>query len=1013
MTDKSIIISSPYHEPAKYWQDVANDESELQGGRRRAAYRGKDGKEEELELVNHVRPLVKKWREEAMRGGGGVSRTTMELLNYWRDEGRKHKLFFAQLEAVETIIFLTEANEGYKQGIHIPLDEVGEKKKKDGFKSFSRWCCKMATGGGKTTVMAMLAAWSILNKIADRSNTKYCDSVLVICPNVTIRERLGELEPKRGDNSIYRTRDLVPKNLMPDLSQGRVLTINWHVLEAQSAAKAKVVKTGRRVTITETVYYGDKTDTLRGKRYMTPEDLRHKANLNLLYIIPNREKKDEQGNVKSVQIKSEKYIETDAALVRRVLGREFGNKQNVLVMNDEAHHAYRLHEDEDDRQIELSGDEDTDEEYIREATVWVDGLDKIHKHRTINRCLDFSATPYFLGKAGKNSGRIFPWVVSDFGLSDAIESGLVKIPQFSARDSTGSNSYYDLWSWVLSKMNAAERGGRKAQASPKAVLKYAHTAIMLMATNWEKARKEWEAKGEEERPPVFIIVCKNVNLAKTVYEWLTEEKIPRGIAPLGIESLQNTNDKTNTIRVDSKVSQEVNSGESKDDETSWMRFTLATIGKTDWQRDEQGTSMYPPDFEKLAEKLNRAKSPPGRDVRCIVSVSMLTEGWDCNTVTHIVGLRPFMSQLLCEQVVGRGLRRANYEINTDGHLDEEYAVIFGVPFELAPMNATAPTPKPKEKPNRIYAVSVKSDYQISFPRVERYRREIRERLVVNVDKLPQVDINAHQIPAVVNVVATNMNKGMPSLSGPGKVSKIDLENYRSENRLQELQFKMTVTLAREYGKKYSIPQPMLFRQLLIIVQQYFASGKILASYPSDIKDAFMSPYYGNIIAHLDKGIRSDTAAGESPELPCYDGRGNGSTADVDFYSRRDIIEVQKSHLNAIATDSKLEKRAAFCLDSNEQVKAFVKNEGLGFAIPYERDGGMHEYRPDFIIRLKNDEHLILETKGFDPNEEIKKAAAVRWIDAVNADGQHGKWHYEIAKKETEINNKIAAILRKE
>ena len=1011
MTNKSIIISSPYHEPAKYWQDVANAESELQDGRRRAAYHGKDDKEEELELVNHIRPLIKKWREEAMRGGGGVSRTTMELLNYWYSEERKHKLFFAQLEAAETIIFLTEARNDYLQGIDIPLDEVGKTKKKDGFKSFSRWCCKMATGGGKTTVMAMLAAWSILNKVADSSNKKYCDTVLVICPNVTIRERLGELKPQRGENSIYRTRDLVPKNLMPRLREGKVLTINWHVLEAQSAAAAKVVKTGQRVTITETVYYGTKTDILRGKRYMTPEDLLYKANLNLLRIIPNREKKDEQGNVKSVQIQSEKYIESDAALVRRVLGRDFGNKQNILVMNDEAHHAYRLHED--DRQIEFLSDEDIDEEHIKEATVWVDGLDKIHKHRIISRCLDFSATPYFL--VGKKAGDIFPWVVSDFGLSDAIESGLVKIPQFSVRDNSGGNSYYDLWNWVLGKMTPRERGGKKAQASTVAVLKYAHSAIVMMAGDWENKRKEWEAKGEEERPPVFIIVCKNVNLAKIVYEWITGKNTPLNIAPFEIESLRNTNDKINTIRVDSKVSQEKDSGESKDDETRWMRFTLATIGKTDWQRDERGSPMYPPEFEALAEKLKRDKTPPGRDVRCIVSVSMLTEGWDCNTVTHIIGLRPFMSQLLCEQVVGRGLRRADYEINTDGHLDEEYAVIFGVPFDLAPINATATSSKPKEKQNRIYAVPVKSDCQISFPRVERYCHEIREQLIVDIDKLPTVDINAHQIPSVVDVVASTMNKGVPSLSGPGKISRINLENYRRENRLQELQFKMTVALVSDYAdkNKCSIPQPMLFRQLLKIVQQYFDSGKISAVSPYDIKDAFMSPYYGKIIVDLRNAIRPDAAAGESKELPCYDGRGNGSTADVDFYSKRDIIEVKKSHLNAIVIDSKLEKRAAFCLDSNEQVKAFVKNEGLGFAIPYERDDEMHEYRPDFIIHLQNNEYLILETKGFDKNEDVKKSAAVRWIDAVNSDGQHGKWHYEIVKKETEINNKITAILRKE
>ena len=1013
MTNKSIIISSPYHEPTKHWQTVTNtSHSELQNGRRVAMHYGENDKEKELNLVNRIRPLVKKWREEAMRGKGGVSRTTMELLKHWHSEGRKHKLFFTQLEAAETIIFLTEASSDYLQGIDIPLDEVGEFKKRDGFTAFSRWCCKMATGSGKTTVMAMLAAWSILNKIADSSNKKYCDSVLIICPNVTIREQLGELQPQRDKNSIYRTRDLVPQELMLNLRKGKVLTINWHVLEAQSVA-AKVVRTGRRVMMKETIYYdyGKETNKQKGKRYMTPEDLRYKEKLNACRVIRDSEKKDEKGNAQSVKIESEKYIEGDIALVQRLL-RDFGNKQNILVMNDEAHHAYRLHEyEDDDGQIEFLDDEDAYEEYIKEATVWVDGLDKIHKHRTISRCLDFSATPYFLGKAGKNSGRIFPWVVSDFSLSDAIESGLVKIPQLPAGDSAGDNDYYDLWDWVKGKMKSEGFGEMNTQASLAVVLKYAHTPIAIMAGEWEKKRKEWEKDSTEERPPVFIIVCNNVKKKKIVHEWIAGKKIPQGMAPFEIESLRNTNGKINTIRIDSKVSKEMNSGKSKNDETRWMRFTLATIGKTVWQQEGQENPTCSPEFEALAKKLNRAKTPPGRDVRCIVSVNMLTEGWDCNTVTNIIGLRPFTSQLLCEQVVGRGLRRANYEINIDGYLDEEYAYIFGVPFDLAPIKVPPTDPKPKATQNRIFAVPDKADYEISFPRVERYHHEIRERLIVDIDKLPIVNINLHQIPPAVNMVASNMNKGTPSLVG--KMSKIDLENYRRENRLQKLQFKMTLQLALKYANKCSIPQLMLFQQLLKIVKQYFDSGKISAEPPSHIKDAFMSPYYGNIMAHLNNGIRPDTAAGESVELPCYDGLGNGSTADVDFNSRRDIIKVNKSHLNAIATDSKLEARAVFCLDNNKQVKAFVKNEGLNFAILYERDSEMHEYRPDFIVRLQNDEHLILETKGFDKNEDIKKAAASRWVDAVNADGQHGKWHYELVREATEINNKITAILRKE
>lgn len=153
-----------------------------------------------------------------------------------------------------------------------------------------------------------------------------------------------------------------------------------------------------------------------------------------------------------------------------------------------------------------------------------------------------------------------------------------------------------------------------------------------------------------------------------------------------------------------------------------MRFILDTVGKTDWPCGSQGRAIYPEGFEELAKKLGRPLHPPGRDVRCIVSVGMLTEGWDCNTVTHIVGLRPFMSQLLCEQVVGRGLRRSNYEVGEDGKLSEEVAKVFGVPFEVIPFkqNETGGTP-PSVKRHHIAAVPSKAYYEIKFPRIEGYQ----------------------------------------------------------------------------------------------------------------------------------------------------------------------------------------------------------------------------------------------------------------------------------------------------
>ena len=1014
--DQPVIINSPYEEPAKHWRVPEHEPAELIAGRRRAVYRaGKDGGEEtELELVNRLRPLVQKWRAEAMRGEGGVSRITMELLNYWRREGRKQPLFFAQLEAAETIIFLTEARGDYLQGINIPADEPGERAKEAGYFAFRRLCCKLATGGGKTTVMAMLAAWNILNKTAARGDARYSDAILVVCPNITIRARLDELNPQRGEASIYRARDLVPPDLMPALSQGKVLTLNWHVLNSRSTqAGGRVLRAGQPMP-PEKIKIGAKTQIVRGKQYMTKKDLRERVVRGRLEIIGEKRGKD--GELLEAFVQSKKYIETDAALVRRVLGREFGGKQNILVMNDEAHHAYRLRENnskESHDDFDFFGDTETAKEYYRKAMVWVNGLDKIHKLRKINYCLDFSATPYFLGKAAENTGRAFPWTVSDFGLSDAIESGLVKVPHFSVRTSDGGNSYYDLWNWILKKLKPGERGGKKTQAKPEAVLKYAHTPIALMAGDWEKTRREWEKDGEEERPPVFIIVCKNVKLAKVVYEWLAENKNPPAIPPSDIKTLQNKDNKTNTIRIDSKVSQEIESGRAKSLETQWMRFTLDTIGKTRWPRDAQNRPLYPPGFEELAEKLKRGKEPPGRDIRCIVSVSMLTEGWDCSTVTHIVGLRPFMSQLLCEQVVGRGLRRASYDADENGMFGEETAAVFGVPFRALgiPVKESG-VKKTIARPHHIYAVPKKAEHAIMFPRVEGYRHEIRRKLTADFSAMPPLDINAHQIPPEVEIKGTVMdNHNVPSLHGPGKLDTLGLEEFYRQKRLQERQFELALALAKTLsdGGGCAIPPLMLFSQVLQIVRRYFAE-KISASPPNNISDAFLSPYYGFIAETLREAIRPDAAAGETPELPRYEkNRACGNTAEVDYFTRREIYPATKSHLNAVVVANKLEKRAVYVFDKNSEVKSFVKNEQLGFAVPYFYGGEMHEFRPDFIVRLNNGEYLILETKGYDPRKEIKESAARRWTDAVNADNRRGKWHFAMVEKAEEIAAKIKNI----
>jgi type III restriction enzyme len=1014
------ILNSPFDEPAQHWHLVEGEAPERRPGRRPAGYFFRDpraplsdgehearGQWQELTLVNLIRARVKAWREAGCPGASGL---TLELLAYWRREGRRQRLFFAQLEAAEAVIFLTEARADFLQGISVPPDEPGEEGRAKGYTAFRRYACKMATGGGKTTVMGMLAAWSILNKLAHRSDARFSDAVLVVCPNVTIRSRLGELDPALGEASLYRTRDLVPGHLMPDLARGHVLITNWHVFEPQSmqtgGVSARVSRAGVPVRTLETIVIGEKTHTARGSRYLTPEDFDRQVAAGLLKV--KKEIRDKEGHLRKAQVESLRYVESDTALLSRVLGRAVGGKQNLLVFNDEAHHAYRIRRAEPDEGEE---EDEEAEEFFKEATVWIEGLDRIHKHRGINFCVDLSATPYYLGRVGQDTNRTFPWVVSDFGLTDAIESGLTKIPQLAVRDNTGADipGYFNIWRWILPKLTPAERGGRKGAPKPEAILKYAHTPIAMLGGLWEASLGQKAEDRDDPRPPVFILVCKNTQIAKVVYEWLAEDRPPTGVPSSGIAGFLNRDGAVRTIRVDSKVVHETDTGEAKGDEARWMRLTLDTVGRLDWPRDRQGRALTPDGFGELAAKLGRPPHPPGRDVRCIVSVGMLTEGWDCNTVTHIVGLRPFMSQLLCEQVVGRGLRRMSYDIGADGKLSEEVAQVFGVPFEVIPFKQNPSGVRERVKRYHVHAIPQKAEFEIRFPRVEGYSQAVRNRVTVDWDSVATVELDPVRIPPQVEMKAgLPNNQGRHTLAGPGKLISVDLNPYRAGRRLQELVFDLARDLTRDYVAQTTCEAPahVLFPQLQRIVERYL-SEKVQPVAPAQILDVFLSPYYGWVIERLVEAIRPDASGGEIPETPRFEQRrGPGSTAEVDFWTAKEVHEVVKSHLNYVAVDSKLEARVLMALDQHAAVRGFAKNQGLGFAIPYLHNGQTHDYLPDFVVRLDGDggsgRHLILETKGYDPLKEVKAEAARRWVNAVNAEGSFGHWGYAIAERPEEV-----------
>ena len=469
------IINSPFIEPQHHWLIEHGKSPVKADGRREASYfyrvpessgRGKKnkqqldlagelnvGEQEDLPIVNWLRQRIKQWREGALTGipYDGASTVSKELLALWTagSDRRRQRLFFAQVEAAETIIFLVEAAKVYQKNRPIvPVDKPGDQSVDAGFKAFTRYACKMATGAGKTTVMGMLSAWSILNRVAAPTDERFSDTILIVCPNVTIRERLQELDPALGDLSLYRTRQLVPVHRMEELRRGEVMIANWHKLAKKetnsvNGDSAKVVKTG---VATE--------------------------------VVINAGRKDEKIETK--------YFESDKAWFKRIrqeLGSGKGRSDHWLVFNDEAHHAYRRGDNAKD--VDLDEDKSIARKNAKEATIWIEGLDRFNKlaggrKKGIRLCVDLSATPFYIQGSGNEVGKPFPWVVSDFGLLDAIESGLVKIPQLPTRDITGANeaTYFNVWRWVEER---AEQDGLGWKLNPQIVMTYASAPITTLA----------------------------------------------------------------------------------------------------------------------------------------------------------------------------------------------------------------------------------------------------------------------------------------------------------------------------------------------------------------------------------------------------------------------------------------------------------------------------------------------------------------------------------------------------
>ncbi len=1005
------ILCNPYDEPAEHWfHDRTTGEASRNPGRREAGYHFKTERTgsaqptlfaeedwEDFPLVARLRRDVRRWREANYPGASPVSR---ELLRHWARPDRPRRLFFCQREAVESILYLAEIRLAGKAARLRFKPELAEEDlqrmlrgEKPSFieadratfptlsdEGLRRLGCKMATGSGKTVVMAMLIAWAFCNRGRNPASREYPNGVLVCCPNLTVKERLQVLRPENPQN-YFAAFDLVPLKYRPLLQGGKVLVTNWHAFAPESPH----VENGKS------------------------------------YAVVN------------------KGPETPETFARRVLG-DLADRLPILVLNDEGHHCWRPRPTDE----KLSGDERGELEAERlEATVWIDGLDCLNRAGGsapgLALCIDLSATPFYLKGSGHSEGRPFPWLVSDFGLVDAIESGIVKIPRLPVSDTTGrpDAKYFKLWETINAGIVPGERlPGRAKKPKPEVVYREAEAALQQIAGQWVErfGLVQKAAPGQEQVPPVLIIVCDNTDIAEVFYRKISGEveetteapdedesdadepaaspargrrKGPRkrivyGRGAVFADFFSNTAAEKRTIRIDSKLlaeAESADSGKARSQAAEELRRVVATVGR---------------------------KGQPGEHVRCVVSVSMLTEGWDANNVTNILGLRAFGSQLLCEQVVGRGLRRMDYTPDpATGLLTEEYVDVYGIPFSVIPYKGRpllkkAPEDRPK---NHVRALPERAGFELRFPVVEGYAFALRQNLIrCDLDTVEPLPLEPNREPTATFVQASvGYREGGTAQATPVTFASQDRALYYSANHLQTIQFVIARTIVERLlsgdtsgpGNRQAFrlrSRHELFPQVYRLVESYVRRKVDFRG--CDPCELGLEKYVRRIVERLSARIEPDHEQGESPLLPILNRyQPNGSTAGVNFKTTRSCHPTQKSHLNQVVLDTQTwEATATFRLEHSPLVRCYARNDELGLTIPYEYQGIDRGYEPDFLVQLVDGLNVVLEIKGFEDDQtKAKHNAARRWVAALNNWGGLGRWTFHVCRDPQLLEQELSKL----
>jgi type III restriction enzyme len=916
-------------------------------------------------LINEIRVRVELWRA---RGYPGVTPVTRNLLNHWADPTREDRVLFCQREAAETAIYLAEV--AGRQGESDFRTRVADQNDAHN-ESLPRVGLKMATGAGKTIVMAMLIAWQSANKTFKPNDARFTKRFLVVTPGITIRDRLRVLQPS-DDGNYYQERGLVPPDLWPSVLDAQIAITNYHAFLPREAKELKGVS-----ATTKKLLRGDMGDAANA------------------------------------------FKEAPEQTVSRVL-RDLGGSGDIVVLNDEAHHCYRQ------RPLDDASAEDAEaKERNEEARVWYRGLRDIARSKGrrgrngvgIKAIYDLSATPYYLGGSGYDEGFIFPWVVSDFSLMDAIESGIVKVPRVPVDDDAKTElvTYLRLWDNVGDQL--PKKKGVKAASDPDWVIpEVLDGALQSLYRSYSNAfeyhQRELAPLGEP--PPVLIVVCPNTIVSKLMYDWIAGMDVERddgstvartGKLPL-LSNVDNGEwlDRPRTILVDSA---ELESGGAMKDDFKKIAAREIDKFKQDYLRRNPGADAEKfTDEDLLREVMNTVgkKGMLGEAVRCVVSVSMLTEGWDANTVTHILGIRPFRSQLLCEQVVGRGLRRRDYVPDADGRFPPEYAEVYGVPFAFIPSDRPSTDPQPQRPAVLVQALVERHDLRITFPKLDGYRVEMPEQpLLFDVDNTERCVVRRTALPTTTTI------------SGVVGSSEEHTLDHLRDKRTKELAFQLAKTLVERHFTKGDDQRRWLFPQLVAIANQWLHQ---LVDYEDEC-------FPGLLLLGEQHHVAAEALAevvlqaGEpaeilQPMLRRFDPV--GSTDDVRFVTRKAVVPATKSHVDHVVLDgikgNTWEQILAGLCEAHPRVAAFVKNEGLDFWIPYVHKGRTHQYKPDFLVRLVQPEDdpiertLIIEVSGGQKSPGPTKAKADtarnQWCTAVNNHGEFGRWGY------TEITDMLAA-----